>query len=297
MYFTIEISQLVMRFKKRYIPFLMFGVLFAVLRLEFFAFRKDNEAQAKYLKERNQVVPNFYDHKVNGRTIHYTHVGDENLPLVVLLHGSPGSSSAYLDYLADTSLTQKVQLVAVDRPGFGYSDYGKVEPSLEQQSLAIKPILEKYRKEKAILVGHSFGGPLIARMAMDYPQLIDGLVMVAASIDPDLEPKEWWRKPADWPLVRWLLPKSIVVCNQEIMPLDVELRKMMPLWEKITAATVVLQGEKDDLVPMENAHFAKKMLTNSKAVDIQILEGENHFILWSKQELIKKTIVDLLEKE
>jgi len=285
-----------MRFKKRYIPFLIFGALFAIMRLEFFAFRKDEKAQRDYLKKRNQLAPDFHSYEVDGRTIHYTHVGDEDKPLLVLVHGSPGSSSAYLDYLADTSLTRSVQLVAVDRPGFGYSDYGQVERSMEKQSLALKPILEKYGKGKVILIGHSFGGPLIARMAMDYPELIDGLIMIAASIDPDLEPKEWWRKPADWPVVRWILPKSIVACNQEIMPLDKELKKMLPLWKKITAPVVVLQGEKDDLVPMANAHFAKKMLTNSKDVDIQILQGENHFILWSKIDLVKKAIADLLEK-
>jgi pimeloyl-ACP methyl ester carboxylesterase len=54
----------------------------------------------------------------------------------------------------------------------------------------LKPIVAKQRQngKQVILVGHSLGGPLIARMTMDYPELIDGLVFVAGSVAPKLEP-------------------------------------------------------------------------------------------------------------
>ncbi|HEY5692223.1 MAG TPA: alpha/beta hydrolase [Cyclobacteriaceae bacterium] len=39
-----------------------------------------------------------------------------------------------------------------------------------------------------ILIGHSLGGTVIARMTMDSPELVDGVVMVAPSIDPEIEP-------------------------------------------------------------------------------------------------------------
>ncbi len=57
--------------------------------------------------------------------MHYTHLGDLDLPLVVLVHGTPGSSNGFMDYLADSLLPEKAQLIALDRPGFGDSDYGK----------------------------------------------------------------------------------------------------------------------------------------------------------------------------
>ena len=148
--------------------------------------------------------------------------------------------------------------------------------------------------EKPILIGHSFGGPVIARMAMDYPDLVDGLVIVAGSVCAELEPREWWRPILNARIIRWLLPGSLRVANQEITPLWEELEKMEPLWRKITCPVTIVQGELDNLVPAGNAHYAKKMLTNSPKVEMEMIEKGNHFILWSRQKMIVEKIIALL---
>lgn len=282
---------------------ILIGTLLLVIllfRLPFFNFRESSEKQTEAITEFGQQTPRFHDYETElpdgkKRNIHYVHVGDESKPLLLLVHGSPGSSSAMNVYLADTNLTKVVQVVAVDRPGFGFSDFGKTEISLAYQSLALKPIVEKYGSNGAILLGHSLGGPVIARMAMDYPELITGLVVVAGSISPELEPQEWWRKPLDSWTLRWILPKSFRVSNEEIMYVKKELDEMMPLWEKITCPVIVYQGDEDKLVPMENALFAEKMLVNSKSVEINMLAGQDHFILWSMKDDIVAGVQNLIE--
>lgn len=271
--------------------------IFGLSRSDLFSFRTSELEQKKYLRERGQGELTFANFELDNQNLHLTHVGNDSLPLVVLVHGSPGSSSAFLDYLADTFLTKVAQVVAIDRLGYGYSNYGDTESSLKKQAAFLKKILEKYHRKKAILLGHSFGAPVIARMAMDFPDLVGGLVIVAGSIDPDLEPREWWRKPLNWFFVRWILPKSLRVCNQEILPLYGELEKMLPLWEKITCPVTVIQGEKDKLVPKGNADFAKKMLVNSENVDIQIIKGGNHFVLWSLRKEIIARIIELVNRD
>jgi len=284
-----------MYLKKRYlIPLSLLISLFGITQLNFCAFRESPKKQIAALKASTTITPTVTSYEIGKQRINYTHIGDTTLPLVLLVHGSPGSSSAYLDYMQDSNLLKKVQLVAVDRPGFGYSNLGKAQRSLALQANAFLPILEKYRTSKTILVGHSFGGPVIARMAMDFPSLVDGLVIVAGSIDPDLEPNEWWRKPLNWRILRWLLPKALRVCNQEILPLEGELRKMLPLWEKIRVPVTVIQGEADNLVPKGNADFAQKMLVNSEKVKIEIIAGGNHFILWSLRDKVVQEIIALL---
>jgi len=284
-----------MRMKKRYfIPLTLLITLYGITQLEICAFRDSPERQITMLKASTEITPTIECYEIGKQRIQYTHIGDTTLPLIILVHGSPGSSSAYMDYLQDSTLLKKVQMVAVDRPGFGYSNLGKAQRSLEMQAKAFLPILEKYNTGKTILVGHSFGGPVIARMAMDFPDLINGLVIVAGSIDPDLEPNEWWRKPLNWRILRWLLPKALRVCNQEILPLEGELRKMLPLWEKITVPVTVIQGSADNLVPKGNADFAQKMLVNSEKVKIDIIEGGNHFILWSLRDKVVESILELL---
>lgn len=276
--------------KKKYIFFLVLGVLMVSMR-SCLTLRTSDKEWVENFEAKGLEAPDFHNYTVGKRNIHYVHVGNDSLPLVIFIHGTPGSANAYEAYLADTTLTNRVQLISVDRPGFGYSDLGKTVYSLEEQSQLLKPILEKHPAPKVILVGHSLGGPLVARMAMDYQELIDGLILLAPSIDPELEPEEWFRKPGNWIPIRWMLPKTLRVANQEIIALKGDLEKMLPDWKNITIPVVVFQGMKDELVPMENAHFAEAQLKNSREVDLVMFPEENHFIVWTQYQIIAQRIL------
>jgi len=250
---------------------------------EYFGSRKINGSQHHY--------------KSGKYTIHYAQTGNENAPLVLFVHGSPGSLSAFIGFLADTAVTNHALTITTDRPGFGHSNFGIAEPSLEKQAGTLKPILEKFKGNRPIiLVGHSLGGPVIARMAMDYPELVDGLIFVAASIDPKLEPNEtWFRAPLATPFLSWVLPRSWRASNEEIYQLEPQLEEMLPLWKNITCPTIVIQGKKDSLVPPGNADFAKKMLVNAP-VEFIFKDDMDHFVPWSNPELIKQAIDRLLSQ-
>lgn len=236
----------------------------------------------------------FHSYHAGKQPIAYVKAGDESRPLVVFVHGSPGSLSAFIDFMADSTLLEHAQLITVDRPGFGAANFGYAEPSLQRQAAVLKPLIEENRKNRpVILVGHSLGGPVIARMAMDYPELIDGLVFVAASIDPDLEPDEWFRGPLATPFLKWLLPRSLRASNDEIYKLKPELQRMLPLWSKITCPVTVIQGKKDSLVPPGNADFAQKMLVNTN-VKLLMDESMNHFVPWTHPHLIRNAVLDIM---
>ncbi len=253
------------------------------------------EMEEKFVGQKFKPVSHYYES--GGRKMHYVEIGKESLPLVIFVHGSPGSWSAWVDFFKDSTLLEKVRMIAVDRPGFGDSDEGNTEVSLAKQAALLKPVLEKYsQNHPIILVGHSLGGPLIARMAMDYPELIDGLIYVAPSIDPEMEEVLWYQTLADFPIIKYLIPSAIRVSNQEILPLKGELDKMMPLWKNIKQPSIFIHGTKDQLVPIGNADFAKKMLDKEK-VRYVIIEGMDHFVPWTNPELIRNAILELLEKQ
>jgi pimeloyl-ACP methyl ester carboxylesterase len=281
------------RFKKRFIPIILL-VLLMVTAHGCLTFRISDSEWENNLVKKGQKKPNIKTYHFDGRNIHYIHIGEDTLPLVVFLHGSPGSSSAFEDYLADTNLTKEAQLISVDRPGFGYSDFGIAAQSLAEQSRMLKPILERHPAPKVILVGHSLGGPLIARMTMDYPELIDHLVILAGSIAPELEPYEWYREPLNWKVISWSIPTVMRVSNQEILPVKEDLEEMLPLWRDIKIPVTVIHGQKDRLVPVENADFAKKVLVNSPKVDIILYPEEDHFIPWTKYDEIVGKITALI---
>ena len=71
-----------------------------------------------------KVLLQIFDTVLNGHTIHYAVSGNDSLPTMVFLHGSPGSWSHYIDFMYDDSLQKKFRFISIDRPGFGYSDFG-----------------------------------------------------------------------------------------------------------------------------------------------------------------------------
>jgi len=175
--------------------------------------------------------PRYHQYDFEGRTMNYVEVGDPTKPMVVFVHGSPGSWDAFIGFLGYEPLVENAHVISVDRPGFGKSDRGKPERSLIKQAASIMPALEGNRSGKpAILVGHSYGGPVIAQMALDYPEKVGGLIMVAPSIDPELEKTKWFQIPADWLVFSWLVPKDLRTSNREILPLKGELEKLLPHW-------------------------------------------------------------------
>jgi pimeloyl-ACP methyl ester carboxylesterase len=283
------------RMNKKWLPVLislLFGGMIFLMDscLQFRMSKSEIDQYFKNKKEKG-IVHRFYFDK---RIVNYLSVGDSLKPLVVFVHGSPGSLSAFIDFMADTVLLSKAQLISVDRPGFGYSNFGFAEPSLKKQATFLMSIVEKYKKNRrVILVGHSLGGPVICRMAMDYPKLIDGLVIVAGSIAPELEPKEWFRAPLATPFLSWMVPRSLRASNREIYRLKPQLQMMIPLYEKIRANTIVIQGGKDDLVHPDNADFAKKMITNAH-VKLVLKPDMNHFVPWTHPELIRESVLELL---
>ena len=166
------------------------------------SFRMSSGEIKRYFEEKH-VTAIQHNYKVGFRDIHYVKAGDPTKPLVVFLHGSPGSLSAFIHFLTDSVLLKEALLITTDRPGFGYSNFGNGEPSLKKQSEILKPILEEYKSNRPIiLVGHSLAGALIVRMAADYPDLVDGVIIVAGSVDPELEPNEtWFRAPLATPFL------------------------------------------------------------------------------------------------
>ncbi|MEM9986134.1 MAG: alpha/beta hydrolase [Bacteroidota bacterium] len=290
-----------MKLKKRHWFLIIFLaiilILAAVSRLEYFAMRTPDADVAQKLKDKGVENATFHDDEFEGKSVHYVHVGDPHKPLVMLVHGTPGSIGMFTRYLTDPTLLEVAQVVAVDRLGLGYSNFGVTERSVETHAAALMPIIERHAAPQVLILGHSYGGPVVARMAMDYPDQIDHLFMVAGSVSPELEPREWWRHPLDWSLVRWIIPPALRVANQEIMALYDELMRMKPLWSQIDGKVTIFQGTADKLVPAGNADFAAEQLSHLEQVEVNYVEGGDHFILWSKMDEIVARIAQNLRPD
>mgnify|MGYP001799428631 CR=1 FL=1 len=230
--------------------------------------------------------------EVGKRQINFAFQDNDKPVTAVFIHGAPGSWSAFVDFMKIDSLRDAVNILSVDRPGYGYSGFGDAMISLEMQSDLLMEAIGSVADGNLILIGHSLGGPVAARMMMDYPKQVMAAVLVAPSIDPELEKREWYRYLGKLRLVKYMIPKSLWVTNEEIYDLKRELQAMEPGWEDIENPVIVIQGTKDNLVPKENADYAMKMLPDS-LLDVELLEGVNHFIPWTHPHEITAAILKL----
>jgi pimeloyl-ACP methyl ester carboxylesterase len=218
--------------------------------------------------------------------------GDPTGPRVILVHGTPGSASSWADYLL--SPPPGMEVLALDRPGFGSSSPAGAMTSLAAQAAAVAA-LRPTDGRPVVLLGHSLGGPIVARVAAEHPGRVTALVLLAASLDPAQERIHPLQHVGDWAPVRMLLPRILRNANAELMVLEPELQALAALLPLITAKVVIVHGTKDDLVPVANVPFMQARLTGARCVQTVLLEGRNHFLPWNSEDMVRTAVRSALE--
>lgn len=227
--------------------------------------------------------------------IHYIQTGSKDLPTLFFVHGSPGSWDAYKDYLKDSLLLQKYRMIAIDRPGFGYSDF-RESKNLYEQVAIIEQFIDRIKNEKPMyLVGHSYGGPIVVKMAVNRPSAYKELIILAGSIDPEAENPEKWRPYFMSNPLKQIVPGAMLPANDELWWLKNDLVHMKPTLNKITTAVLVLHGTKDQLVPYSNVAFIEREFINAKSIEVKTIKNADHFIPWSHYEIVRDALLKLKE--
>ena len=124
--------------------------------------------------------------EVAGATIHVLDIGPRDAagPPVVMIHGASSNLRAMRQPLGDL-LARSHRVILIDRPGHGWSMRVRLEDSTPAiQGRMIDEALQKLGVGSAIFVVHSWAGALGARIALDYPKRVAGLVMLAPVLYP-----------------------------------------------------------------------------------------------------------------
>lgn len=225
--------------------------------------------------------------------IHYIETGDSTKPTLLFLHGSPGSWDAYKTYLSDIDLQKKYRLIAIDRPGFGYSNFGEAA-NLETQANLILPFIQSKNNNQPItLIGNSMGGPIAVKLATKKPKLFKNLVIIAGAIDPKAETPENWRPILMSKPIKYLIPGAFRPSNEELWWLKEDLKIMNSQLHKVISNVIIIHGTEDSLVPYSNVAFMETEFINAKKTETIPIEKADHFIPWTHYEIIKKNLMSL----
>lgn len=116
---------------------------------------------------------------VAGRSVHVMTRGDAGAPPVLLIHGASANAREFTWTLAPR-LEADMHVLMPDRPGHGWSQRFAGAETLEAQARQMAGVLDQMAPDrKAVVVGHSFGGAVALRVALDRPDLVSGLVLLA----------------------------------------------------------------------------------------------------------------------
>ena len=259
-------------------------------------FRDNDDTLYRFFRNKKIPATIGYYHS-QGRALRHLAVGNPNAPVTLLfLHGAPSSMSYFKKYFTNDSLLREAYMLAVDRPGYGYSGLGIPETSMQQQAKMIRPLLDSLHqlRHPLIVVGVSYGTSVACRLAMDYPELVDGLVLVAPSLAPGEEKIYNIAYPIQFPFLQWAIPKMLLSANAEKLSHKRELEKMLPKWQNINIPVIYLQGKNDGLIYPTNADFARRRLVNANCLTIEMIPERGHLIMFSEIKRIKQSIIDMI---
>ncbi len=226
---------------------------------------------------------NYVDHQ--GYRINTYQIGNPDLPKALLIHGSPGHWSDWINVLIDEKLLSQMCLIVLDRPGYGNTEMPAARELTEQANVATS-VMTYYcnQYECYTVAGHSYGGGVVEQILLDHPKTTARGIYVAGTLSPEHQPRKWYNYLASLSLINWMVPKIMRSSNLEMMQLQTDLSRNGSRIASIRQPIIFIQGTEDVLVPYETVAYYKEV--KKEGVTYVIIDGMNHFIPWTNPDLI-----------
>ena len=307
---------------------LLFGSLglLAILIALLFGYR---DIPLEDLKAKYAPAPSEFA-SIDDMEVHFRDEGAsaDSIP-IVLIHGTGSSLHTFDDWT--NSLKERHRVVRMDLPGYGLTGpFPHRDYSIEKYVTFLKHFLDKKGIHQCILGGNSLGGQIAWRFTVAHPQMVQRLILIDAAgypYQPKSEPLAF--KVATIPIVKnlftFITPKSVarssvenVYADKSKVTEDLSTRyfeltlrpgnrqafidrfasenkrnayKRIP---DILQPTLILWGDQDLLIPVENAALFHRDLPNDTLV---ILENSGHVPMEESPTRSLEAVIAFLQKE
>lgn len=256
----------------------------------------------KYANSPSKFMP------LMGMQVHYRDEGNkvDSMP-VLLIHGTSSSLNTWDSLIS--YLPYNKRIIRLDMPAFGLTGPSPENKySYTYYCNFLNAFLKELKVQQCIIAGNSLGGGIAWHFALDYPQKVAKLILIDASGYPKINEKgSLGFKIATIPVLNNLLlyvtPKSLVKKSLETVFVDQSLiteeritryhelllaegnrKAALSIFKNkfdqqtnriknIQQPTLIIFGEKDQLINSDNAYLFQKDINNSKAV---ILKNVGH---------------------
>jgi pimeloyl-ACP methyl ester carboxylesterase len=117
--------------------------------------------------------------ELNGRRVNYVDLGQDDAQPTVFVHGLGGQWQNWLENLPRVS--QERRVIALDLPGHGLSEMPPDRITISGYGRTVHALCERLGFDRVELVGNSMGGFVAAETAIQFPKLVEQLVLVSAA--------------------------------------------------------------------------------------------------------------------
>ena len=213
---------------------------------------------------------------------------DSNKTNLVFIHGAIGSSSDFKEYMTDSLLRSKFNMISYDRIGYNFEDKTLAQQSLKFEVSVLESLISKLKYDNTILVGYSYGGPIALMSKKKYKNI----VLLAPAVYSKVEPMPFMLNVYKWKLTRWLVPHVWKSASLEKMNHKEELNLYENNWNENPSKIISVHGDSDGIVPYENSLFLEKQFPKNQ-FELKTIKNAGHSLVWSNFELIKNELLKL----
>ncbi len=268
----------------------LFAIVFLVVSIFIYRFTKLKTDASIYKKFEGEI------HKINISRIQYKdHLVrvfsmqkaiDTSLPILIFVHGSPGSGMDFKRYLVDSELNANSNLITYDRVGYSTNKTEEVLSGLEQELEVLRQVFPVKDMEKVILIGYSYGGTIVATT----PEKFRSKILLAPAIKGEFEPRFWLMNLFHWKITKSFMPRVFNNAAKEKMYHLTEFPTYKDKWANSPTQIKSIHGDKDRIVPYKNSLYLRSKFEKDQFKLITIPDG-NHGLLWNQFDLIKREII------
>jgi len=282
----------------------------AAVGLAVFALFENAKTYVRRAEARWPAQGRFVD--ADDAKLHVREAGPENAQRVLLIHGASANLRELWGPIGD-KLKDDHRVIAMDRPGYGYS----ARPAREAQKLSVQARLAArvLDGKPALVVAHSLGCAVALRLALDFPELVEGLVLISPASHPYPGDNAWWARLAAarlaGPAFCWTLiplvgpamstggvannfypaptpanyyedagvglffrPRTFRASAQDVVATQAEFAAQAPFYPEILAHTIIITTDKDKVVSPQR--HARGLARDLPAAELVIAPGAGH---------------------
>lgn len=248
--------------------------------------------------------------------VHYLIQG-QGTKTMVFIHGWACSAGFWREQVS--AFADKARLVLIDLPGHGESDKPEVDYTMDYFADAVITVMRDSKVEKATLVGHSMGAPVICKVYAKAPDKVAGLVAVDGFLrrpKVNAEQAETMAAPYRKPeyrdqvkqMVAYMFPNAgteslrdrvtteMLKTPQHVMAsaMGEMFNLKQPAWDLAEVKVPVMSINAKS--PMWTENYEKFVRSLSSKTDYRLIEGTGHFVMLEKPVEFNSALAEMLEK-